>query len=283
MTSLLLGDLNDYIQPSVACIKPSTTASTSSTAIDSSTLPAPIVVNLKDCLACSGCITSAETVLVTQQTHQQLYDVLTSNIALSAERRRKVIVSVGAATQTALAGHYGLKAVDVWGKLVYFFKNVLGADELIDTTFTANFALRTAALEFVKRYRSSITDSNSVMRPMLSSECPGWICYAEKKLPAMLPQICTVRSPQQILGALVKSYLVEQYQRREPNRIFGRDDIFHVSIQPCYDKKLEASRVEFQHDEIRDVDCVIATTELISMIEIVGEQLYLPSGLWNFS
>lgn len=84
---------------------------------------------------------------------------------------------------------------------------------------------------------------------------PGWICYAEKVNGSfILPYISTAKSPQQVMGTLVKHYL---------GRIFSRtpDLIYHVTVMPCYDKKLEASRSDF-YDEVyktRDVDCVITT------------------------
>ena len=84
--------------------------------------------------------------------------------------------------------------------------------------------------------------------PMLASACPGWICYAEKTQGEyIIPYISRVKSPQQILGSLIK---------KDKNL-----NIYHISVQPCYDKKLEASRKDF-YDEQRqqyDVDCVIST------------------------
>jgi len=74
--------------------------------------------------------------------------------------------------------------------------------------------------------------------PMLASECPGWICYAEKKCEDILPLISTAKSPQQILGALVKKYLAKQFNTTP-------DKIFHTTVMPCYDKKLEGSRDDF--------------------------------------
>jgi iron only hydrogenase large subunit-like protein len=73
------------------------------------------------------------------------------------------------------------------------------------------------------------TDTIERHLPMFASSCPGWICYAEKTHPQCLPYISTTKSPQQILGTLMKEVL-------------GMKDVFIVSVQPCFDKKLEASR-----------------------------------------
>lgn len=270
MTSLLLGDLNDYIQPSVACIKPGVSSELEK--IESHTdskQEQAITVNLNDCLACSGCITSAESVLITEQTHQKLYSVLAANKTASLEQKKWVVISICAASRTALCKLFELSALSVWRRLVTFFREILSVELIFDTTFGAAFALHESAQEFVQRYREHVESksNNKLMKPMLSSECPGWICFAEKRHPAMLGQICTVRSPQQIVGALIKTYLAELLN-------IDGSKIYHVSIQACYDKKLEASREDFTSPEpgpdgekIRDVDCVIATTELLKMIE----------------
>jgi len=98
---------------------------------------------------------------------------------------------------------------------------------------------------------------------MLTSSCPGWVCYAEKTHGShILPYISTTKSPQQIMGSIVKDYFggLHGYS---PSRVY------HVSVMPCFDKKLEASRPDFYDDqhETRDVDCVISTGELELMIQ----------------
>ncbi|OSX66411.1 hypothetical protein POSPLADRAFT_1131939 [Postia placenta MAD-698-R-SB12] len=92
---------------------------------------------------------------------------------------------------------------------------------------------------------------------MLASACPGWICYAEKTHAEMLPFISTTKSPQQVMGTLVKEWMGAKWGRRP-------DQIYHVTVMPCYDKKLEASRQDFYNEmyATRDVDCVITTGEL---------------------
>jgi iron only hydrogenase large subunit-like protein len=104
--------------------------------------------------------------------------------------------------------------------------------------------------EFLERFRN-----HRQHLPLLTSECPGWICYAEKTQGEyIIPYISRVKSPQQILGSLVK-------RNKSQN-------IYHLSVQPCYDKKLEASRQDF-YDEQRqqyDIDCVISTG-IINLIE----------------
>ncbi|KAL4593380.1 nuclear prelamin A recognition factor-like [Arapaima gigas] len=90
---------------------------------------------------------------------------------------------------------------------------------------------------------------------MFTSSCPGWIRYAERVLGSLVtPHICRAKSPQQIMGSLVKDFFTRQ-QKLSP------DKVYHVVVAPCFDKKLEAIREEFCSGllETRDVDCVLTS------------------------
>ncbi|KAL9984996.1 hypothetical protein ACROYT_G007347 [Oculina patagonica] len=110
-------------------------------------------------------------------------------------------------------------------------------------------------MEFVRRFKSQQSGEKNAI-PMLASACPGWVCYAEKTHGSyVLPYISTTKSPQQIMGSLVKNHFGASLGK-------SPDEIYHVTIMPCYDKKLEASREDFYNDmySTRDVDCVISTS-----------------------
>lgn len=101
---------------------------------------------------------------------------------------------------------------------------------------------------------------------MLASACPGWVCYAEKRHGNyILPYISTAKSPQQVMGTIVKQHFAKKLGTT-PSKIF------HVSVMPCYDKKLEASRSDFIDEStgIKDVDCVLTTTEIVDLMEGQG-------------
>jgi iron only hydrogenase large subunit-like protein len=111
-------------------------------------------------------------------------------------------------------------------------------------------------------------------QPILTSACPGWICYAEKTHPYILPHLSRLKSPQALTGTLVKSVLSQQYN-------IPPSQIWHVAIMPCFDKKLEASRSELtssawlpnhdaSQDPVRDVDCVITARELLHLASARG-------------
>ena len=98
---------------------------------------------------------------------------------------------------------------------------------------------------------------------MLTSSCPGWICYAEKTHGELvLPHLSSVKSPQQVSGTLIKE-TAAKVLNKSPNKCY------HVAIMPCYDKKLEASRQDFYNTEYsaRDVDLVLAANEVQTMLE----------------
>jgi len=96
---------------------------------------------------------------------------------------------------------------------------------------------------------------------MICGACPGWICYAEKTQPEVLPLISTTKSAQQILGYWIKTYFAESVN-------IPPADLYHVSVMPCYDKKLEASREStfIEGNKLREVDCVLASMEILQLI-----------------
>jgi iron only hydrogenase large subunit-like protein len=111
-------------------------------------------------------------------------------------------------------------------------------------------------------------------QPILTSACPGWICYAEKTHPYILPHLSRLKSPQALTGTLIKSVLSQRYN-------VPPSQIWHVAIMPCFDKKLEASRSELtssawlpghdaSQDPVRDVDCVITARELLHLASARG-------------
>ena len=117
--------------------------------------------------------------------------------------------------------------------------------------------------------------STKPKKPILTSACPGWICYAEKTHPHILPHLSRLKSPQALTGTMLKTVLSKTLDI-EPDRIW------HLSIMPCFDKKLEASRAELtdiywrhspsekNNPPIRDVDCVITARELLMLAETRG-------------
>ncbi|CAM8932817.1 unnamed protein product [Rhodiola kirilowii] len=236
--------------------------------------------------ALSGCITSAETVMLEKQSLDEFLSHL--------EKNKAVIISLSPQSRAALAVQYGLSShqivsrnhsyyvfirismfpLDVFKKLTTFFKS-LGVKAVYDTSCSRDISLSESCNEFVARYRNSRPGKKQGRNlPMLASACPGWICYAEKTLGSyILPYISSVKSPQQVMGATIKHHLSKKLGLRP-------EEIYHVSVMPCYDKKLEASRDDFVfaiesegdiHNsavvKIAEVDSVLTTGEVLDLIQ----------------
>ncbi|XP_058013364.1 cytosolic iron-sulfur assembly component 3 [Ahaetulla prasina] len=279
--ALQLTDLDDFIGPSQECIKPIKVDKSGRVAAKirieddgtyfqvgqdgGSQKLEKAKITLNDCLACSGCITSAESVLITQQSHEELCKVLNANKAPNSPKKL-VVVSVSPQSRASLAARFGMTPLDTAKKLTAFLKN-LGVHFVFDTTFTRNFSLLESQREFVQRFQRRVEDKKAL--PMLAAACPGWICYAEKTHGNfIIPYISTTRSPQQIMGSLIKDHFAKQ-------QCLTPDQIYHVTVMPCYDKKLEASRPDFfiQEHQTREVDCVITTGEVLKLLDQEGVSL----------
>jgi len=285
--------LNDYIAPSVACIKPIEPlpvedASTEHEVIIDGTQKkpqGPTQISLTDCLACSGCVTTAEAILVSLQSHSEVLSTLDGarSVAISEsgeiqgldDAERKIFVaSVSPQTRASLAAVCGggvterqagvmlermlrdeLAKGGEWGN---------GFSWVVDTNSVRDACLVLGADEVLGQ-------DASVPKPVITSSCPGWVCYAEKSHPYVLPHLSKVKSPQALLGTLLKTTLSKKLGI-PPSRIW------HLAIMPCFDKKLEASREELMDTVwdpasgtgVRDVDCVITTKEIFTLAECRG-------------
>lgn len=210
-------------------------------------------------MACSGCITSAEGVLITQQSQEEVLKILNENNehkkSGNHDQIKIIIFTVSQQSILSLAHKYGTNVEEAAMLLSGYLKS-LGVDHILNTKIADDIALLESAREFVERFKSNKLDGIQTNLPMLASSCPGWVCYAEKTHGNfILPYISTTRSPQQIMGMLVKEFLARQFD-------VPSNRIYHVTIMPCYDKKLEASRDDFYSEvnDSKDVDCVITSS-----------------------
>ncbi|KAI8524955.1 hypothetical protein RHMOL_Rhmol13G0190000 [Rhododendron molle] len=279
--TLRIGDLNDYIAPSQGCVvslkgrKPTPNKPDKSEGkpekVGSGTDPLqtdPVKISLKDCLACSGCITSAETVMLEKQS----LDEFLSNI----DKGKTVIVSLSPQSRASLAVYFGLSPLQVFKKLTTFLKS-LGVKAVFDTSCSRDLSLIESCNEFISRYKQIHSSDDGICKsslPMIASACPGWICYAEKTLGSyILPYISSVKSPQQTMGAIIKHHICHKLGIRP-------DEVYHVTVMPCYDKKLEAARDNFVFEvqsqgethenaglKITEVDSVLTSGEVLDLLK----------------
>jgi iron only hydrogenase large subunit-like protein len=220
----------------------------------------------------SGCVTTAETVLIEAQSIDELITRLEDR-----NQWKQVVFSIAPQVLASLGAAYQLPMPECYRKLTTFFRQYLRADFIFDTSFSRDLALLEQAAEFVARFQhkqGSDPSAAPATLPMLASSCPGWICYAEKTHGSyILPYISTTKSPQQIMGSLVKTFLPKVLQQRQVDPSAPIDlaagNILHVSIMPCFDKKLEASRQDFYSDLLQshDVDLVLTSTEVQQLLQ----------------
>ena len=170
---------------------------------------------------------------------------------------KHVLVQEAPAIRAMLGEEFGLPpGTLVTGKMIAALRR-LGFDRVFDTNFTADLTILEEGHELLERA------SNGGPLPMMTSCSPGWIKFIEHFYPSLLPHLSTCKSPQQMFGALAKTYYA-QMAGIDPK------DIFVVSIMPCTAKKFEASRPEMGSSGYRDVDVVLTARELGRMIRQTG-------------
>ena len=174
-----------------------------------------------------------------------------------------VIVQTAPAIRAALGECFGLKpGTLVTGKMVTALRR-LGFKKVFDTNFTADLTIIEEGTELLTRLKTALVEKGEVSLPMFTSCSPGWINYMEYFYPALLPNLSSCKSPQQMFGALAKTYFAEK-EGIDPSKIVV------VSIMPCTAKKFECDREEMNSSGFKDVDYVLTTRELGNMITEAG-------------
>lgn len=203
------------------------------------------------CTFCGQCVQSCPVGALTEISYK--YDVWKA----INDGTKTVVVQTAPAVRVAIGEEFGMPPGTIsTGKLVAALRR-LGFDKVFDTDFAADLTIMEEATELAER----LTKNENL--PILTSCCPGWVNFLEYQFPDLLKMPSSAKSPQQMFGAIAKSYYAEK---------IGVDpkDIVVVSVMPCLAKKYEAGRPEFSNGEIRDVDIVISTRELAGMIQEAG-------------
>jgi iron-only hydrogenase group A len=175
-----------------------------------------------------------------------------------------VVVQTAPAIRAALGECFGCApGTLVTGKMTAALQR-LGFDAVFDTDFSADLTIMEEGSELLSRLKKALVDKDpDAALPQFTSCSPGWILFAEHFYPEFLPNISTCKSPQQMMGSLVKTYYAEKIGRKP-------EDICMVSIMPCTAKKFEAQRAEMNDSGVQDVDIVLTTRELGRMIKQAG-------------
>jgi NADP-reducing hydrogenase subunit HndD len=181
-------------------------------------------------------------------------------IAALVDSSKTVIVQTAPAVRAALGEEFGMKpGTLVTGKMVSALKKI-GFHKVFDTDFAADLTIMEEGTELLDRLQKHLAGDENVKLPILTSCCPGWVNFFESNFPDMLDVPSTAKSPQQMFGAIAKTYLADQMKVK-------REDLIVVSVMPCLAKKYESSRPEFSVDGDPDVNISITTRELAQMIK----------------
>lgn len=180
-----------------------------------------------------------------------------------ADPAKYVVVQVAPAVRVALGEEFGLApGTNVKNKMFSALRR-LGFDKVYDTEFAADLTIMEEGTELIHRVYNALGIEgyeHTGPLPQFTSCCPAWIKYAEDKYPHILPHISSAKSPQQMFGAVAKTYAAEQLNIDPANMVV-------VSVMPCTAKKYECDRPEFIASGFKDVDYVITTRELAQLIK----------------
>ena len=221
-----------------------------------------------NCVNCGQCRIVCPTGAITIKNEtQKVWDAI-------YDKNIRVIAQIAPAVRVALGEEFGLKPGDVTiGKIASILRKI-GVDEVYDTALSADLTVMEESDEFLERF----TKNENL--PLFTSCCPAWVKFAENKYPELAKNISTCKSPQQMFGTVAR----EVFNKKDEE---DGKKTFIISIMPCTAKKAEASRSEFSHDGVREVDVVLTTQELAIMIKEVGvnfhtieeEALDMPFGI----
>ena len=205
------------------------------------------------CVACGQCTAVCPTgALVERDDTDEVFKAI-------ADETKTVIVHTAPSIRATLGECFDMPiGTNVTGKMVAALKR-LGFDKVFDTNFAADLTIMEEGTEFLDRVKNGGT------LPMITSCSPGWIKFCEHYYPELIPNLSSCKSPQQMMGAMIKSYYAEK---------MGIDpkDMVVVSIMPCVAKKFEIKRDDQGHDGLADNDFALSTRELAAMIKKAGIQ-----------
>jgi NADP-reducing hydrogenase subunit HndD len=210
------------------------------------------------CTNCGQCVNRCPVGALIEKTYvEEVWDAIN-------DPNRHVVVQTAPAVRVAIGEELGYNPGErLTGKMVTALKR-LGFDSILDTDFTADLTIIEEGTELLTRLKKALVDKDpTVALPMTTSCSPGWIKFIEHTFPQFLPNVSTCKSPQQMFGALAKTYYAQK-------KGLKAQDICVVSIMPCTAKKYEANRPEMRSSGYKDVDFVLTTRELGMMIKQAG-------------
>jgi len=207
------------------------------------------------CTYCGQCVAVCPTGALTE------VDETGKVVRALSDPSKTVVVQTAPAVRAALGEEFGMEAGSlVTGKMVAALRR-LGFNFVFDTDFGADLTIMEEGTELLNRLDKHLAGDLDVKLPILTSCCPAWVKFFEHQFPNLKDIPSTARSPQQMFGAVAKTYFADQLQIK-------REDMVVVSIMPCVAKKYECGRDEFKTNGNPDVDYAITTRELAALIKL---------------
>lgn len=208
-------------------------------------------LNFSNCIGCGQCVLVCPTgALHERQNIAEVMDALSNSELIP-------VVQIAPSISVSVAAELGLKPSKDVNGLLYNALRKIGFKYVFDSAVAADIATSEMANELLARKQSGMN------LPILSSCCPAWVKFVEQWYPDHIPVLSNVKSPQQVMGSLIRNYFA-------PANGINPSKIFSVSVMPCLAKKFEAQREEMTTRGLSDVDSVLSTRELVRLIKLYG-------------
>lgn len=208
-------------------------------------------LNVSSCITCGQCIMVCPTAAL----HEK--DNFTGIFEAFHQHNKHIIFQCSPTVQVSICEEFGQKAGKNYLSTITSAMHRIGFNRVFDLSFAVDVMI----VELTSLLLERISTGNKA--PLYSSDCPAWVKYVEQTFPEMIPDLASVKSPQQIMGSLIKSFYAESYK-------VPKENIFVVAGTPCTAKKFEAQREEMINHGISDIDSVLTTRELAKFIRLNG-------------
>lgn len=209
------------------------------------------------CTFCGQCVSVCPVGALTEVDHTSAV------IRAIADPTKTVVVQTAPAVRVAIGEEFGMAPGSITtGKLTAALRR-LGFNYVFDTNWAADLTIMEEGTELLGRLKKFLNGDKDVKLPIMTSCCPAWVNFFEHNFPDLLDIPSTAKSPQQMFGAMVKTYFADKIGVK-------REDLVDVSIMPCLAKKYEATRDEFKVNGNPDVDYSISTRELAAWIKLAN-------------